>query len=377
MISALQPYPAYKPSGVPWLGDVPEHWDVFPIKRIASFKSGAGFPVDEQGDLESELPFLKVSDMTTPGNAVWMGAAANTVSRETAARLGAFVFPPGSIVFPKVGGALLTNKRRLLRRASCIDNNVMGCVVESGDLMFLFAVLRQLDLGRMAKPGPVPAIGEGEVREIKVAMPSKPTQLAIVRFLDYADRRIRRYIRAKERLIELLEEEKQAIIHGAVTRGLDPNVALKPSSPPASVGSVISQKIGKWSPSASDTCNALGKMLDSKTIYGTHSLRYLRNTDVQWNRINTDDLPVMDIAPDEYERYTVQKDDLLVVRRRRGRSRCHLGRRQSNLRLPEGPALITYTGRRRLTILGTCSTSFAWHLPEGPLSTVRRPPSLI
>ena len=87
MISALQPYPAYKPSGVPWLGDVPEHWDVFPIKRIASFKSGAGFPVDEQGDLESELPFLKVSDMTTPGNAVWMGAAANTVSRETAARL--------------------------------------------------------------------------------------------------------------------------------------------------------------------------------------------------------------------------------------------------------------------------------------------------
>ena len=43
------------------------------------------------------------------------------------------------------------------------------------------------------------------------------------------DRRIRRYIRAKQKLIKLLEEQKQAIIHRAVTRGLDPNVRLKPS----------------------------------------------------------------------------------------------------------------------------------------------------
>jgi type I restriction enzyme S subunit len=59
--------------------------------------------------------------------------------------------------------------------------------------------------------------------------PPAPEQAAIVRFLDHADRRIRRYIRAKQKLIKLLEEQKQAIIHRAVTRGLDPNVRLKPS----------------------------------------------------------------------------------------------------------------------------------------------------
>ena len=59
--------------------------------------------------------------------------------------------------------------------------------------------------------------------------PPLPEQAAIVRFLDYVDRRIRRYIRAKQKLIELLNEQKQAIIHRAVTRGLDPNVRLKPS----------------------------------------------------------------------------------------------------------------------------------------------------
>ena len=56
----------------------------------------------------------------------------------------------------------------------------------------------------------------------------------------------------------------------------------------------------------------LGKMLDSKRITGSHLLPYLRNTDVQWDRINIEDLPTMDISPDEYDRYTVQQDDLLV-----------------------------------------------------------------
>src|SRR5690606_34509668 len=60
-------------------------------------------------------------------------------------------------------------------------------------------------------------------------LPPPDEQAAIVRFLDHADRRIRRYIRAKQKLIKLLEEQKQAIIHRAVTRGLDPNVRLKPS----------------------------------------------------------------------------------------------------------------------------------------------------
>ena len=50
-----------------------------------------------------------------------------------------------------------------------------------------------------------------------------------MRYLDYVDRRVRRYVAAKRKLIALLEEERQAVIHQAVTRGLDPNVPLKPS----------------------------------------------------------------------------------------------------------------------------------------------------
>jgi type I restriction enzyme S subunit len=60
-------------------------------------------------------------------------------------------------------------------------------------------------------------------------VPPLPEQSAIVRFLDYVERRVRLYVRAKQKLIKLLEEQKQAIIHRAVTRGLDPDAHLKPS----------------------------------------------------------------------------------------------------------------------------------------------------
>ena len=229
MRDELKPYPAYKDSGVEWLGKVPEHWEILPLKRIARFKSGAGFPVNEQGNEDAEFPFIKVSDMTRPGNDPWIETSASAVSRETAVRLGAFVFPRGTIIFPKVGGALLTNKRRMLRRPGCIDNNLMSCVVRGADAQFSFNILQQLDFGQIAKPGPIPALAESDVREIRVTLPPIHEQCSIVRFVSHANRRIRRYIRAKQKLIKLLEEQKQAIIHRAVTRGLDPDVRLKPS----------------------------------------------------------------------------------------------------------------------------------------------------
>ncbi|MGQ9780379.1 MAG: restriction endonuclease subunit S [Bacillota bacterium] len=70
------------------------------------------------------------------------------------------------------------------------------------------------------------------VGNMQIPFPPLPEQQAIVRFLEYVDRRIRRYIRTKQKLIKLLNEQKQVIIHRAVTRGLDPNVRLKPSGVP-------------------------------------------------------------------------------------------------------------------------------------------------
>ena len=144
---------------------------------------------------------------------------------------------------------------------------------------------------------------------LPVPFPPLGEQAAILRFLDWANGRLDRAIRAKRKVIALLTEQKQAIIHRAVTRGLDPSVPLKPSGIPW-LGDIpqhwelISLRM-RYSVE-------LGKMLDAKRITGRHSMAYLRNRDVQWDRIVVDDLPTMDIPPGEFARYTLQRGDLLV-----------------------------------------------------------------
>ena len=177
--------------------------------------------------------------------------------------------------------------------------------------VFGFHVLTTLkgELQSLATGTTFTEISTSRIGTVSFPLPPLPEQAAIVKFLDYYDRKIRRYIRAKQKLIKLLEEEKQAIIHRAVTRGLDPNVRLKPSGVEW-LGDVPEH----WEVVAlrHRYSQCLGKMLDAKRITGRHPLPYLRNTDVQWDRINIDDLPEMDIPSNEYDRYNVQKGDLLV-----------------------------------------------------------------
>ena len=153
-----------------------------------------------------------------------------------------------------------------------------------------------------------------QLKYLTFPLPPLPEQAAIVRFLDHADRRIRRYIRAKQKLIALLEEQKQAIIHEAVTGQIDVRTGRSYPAYKDSGLDWLGNVPVHWQIAALHYrySQCLGKMLDSKRITGNHSLPYLRNVDVQWDQINTRDLPNMDIPPDDYERYTVKQGDLLV-----------------------------------------------------------------
>ena len=109
----------------------------------------------------------------------------------------------------------------VLRPPKAIVPALLGHIVQSATFV------RQV----VANSGGVayPAITADKLGTLFLVIPPLPEQRAIVRYLDYVDRRIRRYVAAKRKLIALLEEEKQAVVNQAVTRGLDPNVRLKPS----------------------------------------------------------------------------------------------------------------------------------------------------
>lgn len=226
----FKPYPAYRDSGIEWPERrIPAHWEVRPLKCIGDLQAGAGFPDNEQGATTDEIPFFKVGDMGVPGNERRMVEWQHTVSEATARRLRAFVLPADTIVFAKVGAALMLNRRRLLSRPSCIDNNMMGFIPANCDSAWALYWLRRLDMAEIANPGAVPSVNEGQIRNRPVIVPPKSEQRAIAVFLDRETARIDTLVAKKERLIELLQEKRTTIISRAVTKGLDPNVPMKDS----------------------------------------------------------------------------------------------------------------------------------------------------
>jgi len=156
-------------------------------------------------------------------------APTNTVSRVTAAKLGAYVFPRGSIVFAKVGAALLLGRIATLSSPSCIDNNMMGFVIDEsrcdGEFVRYAMSLVRFDL--LANPGAVPSVGEAQIGHFALALPSMEEQRAIAAFLDRRTAQIDTLIAKYERLLELLDEKRQAVMQAVIWRDVSSAVPLK------------------------------------------------------------------------------------------------------------------------------------------------------
>ena len=213
----LDPSVPMKSSGVSWLGDMPLSWEMLKIGRVARILSGIGFPDALQGVTGAPLPFYKVSDMTTIGNETYLDESVNTVTHSVARELGGRIIPEGAIVFPKVGAALLTNKRRITTRKCLVDNNVMALVPTTGLAEFWFFLLRNIDFVEIAQQGPVPSISAGQVRELSVPIPPSNEQAGIVEYLTRERDRIGRVIKLLAKQLDLLAEYRQALITAAVT----------------------------------------------------------------------------------------------------------------------------------------------------------------
>ena len=228
MSADLKPYPAMKDSGVPWLGEVPTYWEV---RRLKSWLDVNEFVLSEDTDPEYTFEYLDIGSVATgrltakperirfgnsPSRARRVVRPGDTIVSTVRTYLKAVWHAehPGDDLVASTGFAVLTPRRgafpRFVSYFCQSDPFTNRVTAEAVGIAY-------------------PAIAETRLGTFEVCIPPYHEQAAIVRFLDHADRRIRRYIRAKQKLIALLEEQKQAIIHRAVTRGLDPNVRLKPS----------------------------------------------------------------------------------------------------------------------------------------------------
>jgi type I restriction enzyme S subunit len=175
-------------------------WNTVPLNKVVNLESGFGFPREYQGDENQTFPFFRVSDMNIAGNEVFMENHSNTVSAATLKELGAKAFPAGTVIFPKIGAAIATEKKRILTKPATYDNNVMGAVPKAHvNAKFLYYWFLQLKLTEQANPGHVPSIRKSVMEEIPFPVVTPSEQSRIVELLDQADclRRLRREADAK------------------------------------------------------------------------------------------------------------------------------------------------------------------------------------
>ena len=233
MIADLKPYAEYKESGLPWLGRVPGHWEALPVKQAFDIQLGKMLQNAPQTTADSSAPYLKSQHVQ------WSGVRTSDLPRMWASPrdLSQFGVRPGDLLVCEGGeggrcavlktippGVIVQNALHRVRPRGENDNRFLAqamAVVSS--VGWFQAINNKATIAHFTRD---------KFGGLGIPLPPPADQAAIVRFLDWANGRLERAIRAKRKVIALLNEQKQAIIHRAVTRGLDPSVPLKPSSIP-------------------------------------------------------------------------------------------------------------------------------------------------
>ena len=234
MISVLHPYAALKPSDGRWLGIMPEHWYVRRLCTVAEMRVSHVDKHTKDGEIPVRLcNYVDVykNNRITQQLTFMLATASEDEVEKFRLHQNDVVITKDSETWDDIGvPALVTEPSNDL-----ISGYHLAILRPRADTLgpFLFWALQSKPISYQfhveAKGVTRYGLAHNGIQSVSLPVPPLEEQAAIVRFLDHADEQIRRYIAGKERLIALLEEERQAIVNQAVTRGLDPNVRLKDS----------------------------------------------------------------------------------------------------------------------------------------------------
>lgn len=197
---------------------LPKGWELVETGNVTIVGAGTGFKTDFQGFTDKEIPFYKVSDMNLIGNEMFMYEANNYVDSEDLKVLKAKTFPKNTLIFPKVGAALLTNKRRILTKDSCVDNNIMTLIPIENKInpIFLYSLYLQIDFSDLSNDGALPSLNGSQVKKIMIPLPPLEEQKKIADILSTVDKKIA----FVEENINATEELKKALMQKLLTEGI-------------------------------------------------------------------------------------------------------------------------------------------------------------
>jgi len=190
-------------------------WEVKKLGNLGKFRGGSGFPTKYQGRVEGNYPFFKVSDMNNEGNATFMINSNNWISETVRKETSANTFPRHSIVFAKIGAAIFLERKKVLSRESCIDNNMMGFILDEGcaHFKFIYYLFLNIQLGKLVSTTALPSLNGREIAELEFGIPEFEEQTAIVQILSDMDAEIE----ALEKKMEKYKMIKQGMMQELLT----------------------------------------------------------------------------------------------------------------------------------------------------------------
>lgn len=310
----MRPYSSYKNSAIEWLGDVPTNWDVVPMTKYLESIA------DYRGKTPSKNEFGGIFLVTARN--IKGGRIDYSLSQE-------YVDPNeyGMIMsrgLPKIGDVLLTMEAPLGEVAN-VDKEEIALAQRVIKLRGKRKVLNnyflkywmlsaefQNHLQSLATGSTALGLKASKLNLLKITLPAHEEQNQIVDFIDHKIEKISELIDKKERMIELLKEERSAIINQTVTRGLDLDVELKDSG----IGWL--GKIPKHWEIKKLKFNALVQFsnVDKKSEEGELAVRLCNYVDVYYNDFITPDLDFMEAtaSPEEIKKFHLKAGDVLLTK---------------------------------------------------------------
>jgi restriction endonuclease S subunit len=213
-----------------------EAWYTTRLRELGIFKSGLGFPENEQGG-QAGTPFFKVSDMNLPGNEHTMIAANHYVTDEQIQRLRYKPINSKSLIFAKVGAAIFLERKRKAQHF-LIDNNMMAFTpAQNLDFEFCSQVFSRTRLSKFVQIGALPSYNGSDLGIIKVKIPSLPEQKKIADFLGAVDERVKLLQRRRDALVRYKTGMMQRLFDQSLRFTRDDGTAF-PDWEPRDIGSI-------------------------------------------------------------------------------------------------------------------------------------------
>ena len=227
----LKPYSAYRDSGIPWLGKIPKHWEVWKVSHAFGVVGSGTTPKSGDADFyEGDTPWVTTSELREK---TITETEAKVTSQALVQHPTLRVYPPATLLIAMYGATI--GRLGILGIPAC--TNQACCAMANPKtldtkLVFYWLQAYRDQIISLSSGGGQPNINQEDVRSLRIPAPSLPEQRAMAEFLDRETAQLDAFVTKKEQLIALLQERRSALISHAVTKGLNPDAPMRNSGIP-------------------------------------------------------------------------------------------------------------------------------------------------